>query len=112
MVRREIIQLQGTALEPIGDITYTVRTTVSKICLGIDDMQLLGNKALVIRAEIYPEKLLNLYSALDSIDVSLYKQSLPNIEMLKKEIEYPLSLQITSFSDDTDRKINIPNVPG
>ncbi len=112
MVRREIIQIQGTVLEPIGDITSTLRTTVSKICLGIDDMQLLGNKALVIRAEIYPDKLLNLYAALDSIDVKLYKQGLPDIEMLKKEIEYPLSIQITSFSDDTDRKIKIPNVPG
>jgi hypothetical protein len=112
MARRKIIQIEGSVLEPIEKITSNARTTVSKICLGIDDMQLLGNKALVLRAEIYPGKLPSLYTALVSIGIKINKQSLPDIESLQEQIEYPLSIQIVSFSDDTDRRANIPQVPG
>ena len=112
MVRRKMIQIQGTVLEPIGKITSDARTTISNVCLGIDDMQLLGNKALIFRVEIYPRKLPTLYTALVSIGIKLNQQSLPGIETLQEEMEYPLSIQITSFSDDTDRSINIPKVPG
>jgi hypothetical protein len=112
MARREIIQLQGSVVAPIGVITNEARTVVSKICLGIDDIQLLGNKALVLQTEVYPGKLQALYTALASIGIKLNKQSLPEIDQLLEEIEYPLSIQITSFSDDTDRRTNIPKVPG
>lgn len=71
MVRREIIQIQASVVEPIGVITNETRTAVSKICLGIDDVQLPGNKAIVFRAEIYPEKLQALYTALVSIGIKL-----------------------------------------
>jgi len=49
-----MIQIQGSVQEPIGKVTSIIRNTVSNVCLGIDDMQLLGNKALVLRAEIFP----------------------------------------------------------
>jgi len=54
MVRIKMIQIQGSVQEPIGKVTSIIRNTVSNVCLGIDDMQLLGNKALVLRAEIFP----------------------------------------------------------
>jgi hypothetical protein len=38
MVRRKMIQIQGAVLEPIGIITSDARTTISNVCLGIDDM--------------------------------------------------------------------------
>jgi hypothetical protein len=112
MTRKKIIQIQGSVLEPVGVISSDARKTVSRICLGIDDMQLLGNKAIVLRAEIFPEKLPTLYDALASIGIKLDQQSLPKIEALQEGIEYPLSIQITSFSHDTDVAVNIPNVPG
>ena len=112
MSRRKMIQLQGSVLESLGKITNDVRSAVSKICLGVDDMQLLGNKALVVRSEIYPGKLELLYSALHSLGITLNKQSLPDIEALNQEVEYPLSIQITSLSDDTDRRASVPEVPG
>jgi hypothetical protein len=112
MAPGKVIQIQGSVLEPIAEITSSARMTVSKVCLGIDDMQLLGNKALILRAEIYPGKLQTLYNALASIGIKLNKQSLPEKEKLQEEIEYPLSIQITSFSDDTDRRTSIPKVPG
>ena len=89
-----------------------VRTIVSGLCGGIDDMNLLGNKALVIRAEIYPEKLPTLYTALTSMGMTVNHQSLPDHGTLKAELEYPITLQITSFSDQTDGRIKLPRVPG
>lgn len=112
MKRMQTIQLQASVQEPIGNITNSARSAVSRVCLGIDDMRLLGSKALVIRAEIYPEKLPALYAALTSIGVKLSQQSLPDIDALKAESEYPITLQITSFSDETDGRANIPKVPG
>lgn len=57
MIGRSIIQIQGFVSKPIGMITNEARTTVSNNCLGIDEMRLLGNKALVLRTEITPEDL-------------------------------------------------------
>lgn len=112
MPRKKIIQVHAFAIDPIGVITYEARKTVSKICLGIDDMQLLGNKALVIRAEIYPERLRALYAAIVSTGITLNENRLPDIDALQEGVEYPISIQITSLSDDTDRSIRIPKVPG
>ncbi|MBQ0785799.1 MAG: hypothetical protein KBT66_16365 [Amphritea sp.] len=112
MARIKIIQIQCSTLESIGNITNDARAIVSKVCLGVDDMKLLGNKALVLRAEIYPDRLLTLYENLASIGVKLNQKDLPDIELLSKETEYPLSIQIVSFSDDTDRSASIPKVPG
>ena len=112
MTHMKIIQLQASVAKPIGVITDEVRNVVSNICLGIDDMKFLGNKALVLRAEIYPKKLQALYDDLSIIGITISKQSLPELDQFGDEIEYPLSLQIISFSDDTDRKVIIPNVPG
>lgn len=112
MARIKAIQIQGSVLEPIGRITNDVRATVSKVCLGIDDMQLLGSKALVLRAEIFSGRLPALYAALVSIGIELNKQSLPDIDALQGEVEHPLSIQIVSFSDDTDRRVSVPKVPG
>ena len=112
MARMKIIQIQGSVLVPIEKITNNVRIAVNKICLGIDDMQLLGNKALVVRAEIFPNKLTLLYSSLASIGVKLSQENLPDIDALDEKLEYPLSIQIIGFSNDTDRKISVPNVPG
>ena len=112
MHRRKTIQLQGSTLESIIKITNDVRMSVSKVCLGVDDMHTLGNQALVLRAEIYPEKLHTLYAALLSIGIKINEQSLPDVDVLQEGIEYPLSIQITSLSTDTDRPVSVPKVPG
>jgi hypothetical protein len=112
MTRIKIIQIQGSVKESIKKITSDVRNAVSHVCLGVDDMQLLGNKALVIKAEVFPDDLQALYTSLASIGVKLNQQSLPDRETLQDEVEYPILMQITSFSDDTDSRISIPNVPG
>ena len=52
-----IIQLQASTSEMISAITQPVRKAVSEVCLGVDDMHLLGNKALVVRAEIRPSNI-------------------------------------------------------
>ena len=89
-----------------------VRRAVSRVCGGVDDMQLLGQKALVLRAEIYPEKLSALYDSLSSSGVKVSAQNLPGEMGLEAETEYPITLQITGLSDDTDDPIAIPKVPG
>jgi hypothetical protein len=112
MPRLKIIQIQGSVQASIREIMNDIRSSVSKICLGIDDMHLLGNKALVIRAEIYPEKLPLLYVALGANGVKFSPKSLPDISTFQEIKEYPLSLQITSFSDTTDHRVSVPKVPG
>jgi hypothetical protein len=112
MSRKKIIQIQAFVAEPIGVISNQARLTVSAICLGIDDMQLLGNKALVLRAEIFPTKLPDLYAALESIGIKVNNHCPVEIETLEEKTEYPLSIQITSYSDDTDRRAYIASVPG
>ena len=108
----KFIQLQASTQEPIRNIMSNARATVSKVCGGIDDMNLLGNKALIIRAEIYSEKLPSLYETLSSIGIKIKSNYKPNQETLKDEFEYPITLQITSFSDKTDDRVNIPKIPG
>ena len=68
--------------------------------------------ALVLRAEIFPEDLDVLYKGLSDIDVNITQQKLTEEETLQTQVEYPLSIQITSFSDDTEQKAYVPNVPG
>jgi hypothetical protein len=64
-------------------------------------MHLLGNKALVLRAEIFPTDLEQLSQSLRAIEILLSEQSFPEKVTLIAEVEYPLLIQITSFSDDT-----------
>ncbi len=112
MMRKKIIQIQGSVSEPIGLVTNKARAAVSNICLGIDDMHLLGNKALVLRAEITPNNLPNLYADLTSIGIKLNGRNLPKVSILQEGIEYSLSIQIVSSSEGTDQKIIIPKVSG
>ena len=111
-MRKKIIQIQGSVSEPIGLMTNKARAAVSNICLGIDDIHLLGNKALVLRAEITPENLPILYADLASIGIKLNGRSLPKASTLQEGIEYPLSIQIISSSEGTDQKIIILKVSG
>ena len=88
-----------------------IRKVVSRVCGGIDDMHLLGYKALVIRAEIYPEKLPSLYAALTSVGVKVGSNG-PDEQNLKAGNQHPITLQISSLSNDTDDRVSIPKVPG
>jgi hypothetical protein len=112
MKRLTLLQLQATTQKPINKVTNDVRTAVSNVCCGIDDMHMFGNKALVLRAEILPKYLQELHKVLGAIGVNITQQDLPEENTLKADVEYPLSIQVTSFSDDTDQKRHIPNVPG
>ncbi len=89
MVHRNIIQIQGFVSKSIGVIANEARKIVSDICLGIDDVRLLGNKAIVFRAEITPENLSSLYTDLAFIGIKLSTESLPDIKMLANEINIP-----------------------
>jgi len=97
MKRIKLIKLTAAVQEPIGSVINPARIAMSDVCNGIDDMHLLGNKALVVRAEIYPYKLPMLYTALESIEVTLNKNSLPDKGALIEGGEYLISLHITSF---------------
>lgn len=108
----KIIQLQASVQYPIRNIMDEVRKIVSNICGGIDDMCLLGDKALVIRAEVYTESLSILCSELTAAGIKIGPQGFPEKENLKAGFEYPLTLQITSFSTSTDGRVSIPSVPG
>jgi hypothetical protein len=112
MVSLNVIQLQGFVSKSIGVIANEARKIVSDICLGIDDIRFFGNKAIVLRAEITLENLPRLYTDLAFIGIKFSKESLPDIKMLKKEIEYSLSIQVVSLSSDTDRRVNIPSISG
>jgi hypothetical protein len=107
-----IIQLMASTPEPLRNVTDNARRAMSKLCGGIDDMNLFGDKALVIRAEVYPEILPALYEALALVKLKLGEDGLPDQDSLRAGVEHPITLQITSFSSDTDRKVNIPKVPG
>jgi len=112
MKRTPLIQIQGSVQVPIDHIIGEARSAVSRVCLGVDDMNLLGKKALVIQAEIYPDTLPELYKALTSTGIKLIKSSLPDQKILKTEVEHRVSLQITSFSGAVDGRVSIPKVPG
>ena len=111
MARIKIIQIQGTVPEPIVNVSDKIRLAVSDACYGVDDMHMLGSKALVLRAEVFQQKLLGLYESLTKIGVKLNKQGLPNIESLQAEIEYPLAIQIVSLCDDTGHRTSLPDIP-
>jgi hypothetical protein len=51
MKRLTLLQLQATTQKPISMVTSDIRTAVSNVCCGIDDIHMLGNMALVLRAE-------------------------------------------------------------
>lgn len=108
----ETINIMASTKLTIRSITEDTRALVSKLFGGVDDMHQLGNKALVVRAEIYPDKISLLYSSLEKIQLKITNKDKLKIDKLNAQTEYPLSLQITSFSQDTDGKIGIPRVPG
>ncbi len=108
----KLIHLQSSVHKPLRNIIDNARVTVSRVCGGIDDMNMLGNKALVIRAEIYPSKLPALYAALQSIQIYVIQHSLPDKSALKEEFEYPMTRQITSLADDTNNRVTLPKIPG
>lgn len=111
MTRLKLLQIQGTHLKPIIEITHEIRSAVNEACFGIDDMHMLGSKTLVLRAEIYQHKLSCLYQTLTEIGIKLNEQGLPPLDSLQDEIEYPLSIQITSLCDDTGHRSNLPQIP-
>ncbi|MEH6347461.1 MAG: hypothetical protein V7785_20360 [Bermanella sp.] len=73
MARIKIIQIQGTVLEPIVNVSDKIRLAVSEACYGVDDMHMLGSKALVLRAEVFQQKLPSLYESLTEVGVKLNK---------------------------------------
>lgn len=106
------IQLQAVSTERIIVITELIRKIVSDVCLGVDDVHLLGNKAVVFRAEIYPKKIALLCDRLAEAKLSVDPSTIPDYQWLDSDCEYPLTLQITSYSDDTDGRVVVPSVPG
>lgn len=106
------IQLQAATEKPIGTIIGSVRVIMSKACGGIDDMHLLGNKALVVRAEIFLPKLESLCAELNAVQVEVNPHSLPKSDSLKIDEEHLITLQVTSFTRDTDGYVDVPKVPG
>lgn len=108
----QVIKVIAGAIEPIRKLTDNARVAVSGVCGGVDGMHVLGSKALVIRAEVYPKQLPLLVSALELIGVRVDEESVPNPSSLDETHQYPMTLQITSYSDDTDGRVRIPNVPG
>lgn len=112
MARPKIIQVTATSREPIRKITEDVRLAVSRACSGVDDMHLLGAKALVVRAEILPEKLSVLASALEKLGLTVDRDSVPNSVTTDRDALYPITVQVTSHSGDTNGRVIIPDVPG
>ncbi|UJS24665.1 hypothetical protein [Thiothrix winogradskyi] len=109
---RRLIQLQAMTEKPLRAVMYDARTVVSRICGGLDDMQQLGNKALVIRAEIFADRLMTLVSALSDLGLKVDTASLPDVNTLETTAEYPITVQISSFASDTDARVTIPQIPG
>lgn len=112
MTNQKLIQLVATSSEPIRKIAEDVRLAVSRACSGVDDMHLLGGKAVVIRAEITPKQLPVLVSALEALRIDIDRGSVPNPATLDGDHLYSITVQVTSFSDDTDGRVTIPHVPG
>lgn len=107
-----IIQIRASTPHPISDIINSVRSTVSDVCLGIDDMNLLGNKALVVRTDITSEKIPALLQGLSLIDIGVSQNDLESYLQIEDNTEYMMTLQIVSYAEDTDGKQMIPEVPG
>ena len=112
MINQKPIQLVASSGEPVRKITEDVRLAVSRACSGVDDMHLLGGKAMVVRAEITPKQLPGLVSALEALRIDVDRASIPDPATLDVDYLYSISVQVTSFSDDTDGSIAIPHVPG
>jgi hypothetical protein len=108
----KLLHVQASTQQSLRAGMGDIRKVVSRVCGGIDDMQLLGYKALVIRAVIYPEKLPSLYTALTSVGVKVSSKNRPDEQSLKAGNQHPITLQISSFSNDTDDRVNIPKIPG
>ena len=108
----KLLYVQATTQQSLRVGMNDIRKVVSRVCGGIDDMQMLGYKALVIRAEIFPEKLPSLYAALTSVDVKVGSKNRPDEQSLKAGNQHPITLQVSSYSDDTDDRVNIPKIPG
>ena len=111
-MRSKLLYVQATTQQSLRMALNDIRLVISRVCGGIDDMQLLGYKALVIRAEINPEKLPSLYAALASVGVKVSSKNKLDEKSLKADNQYPITIQISSFSDDTDDRVNIPKIPG
>lgn len=109
---RRLIQLQAMTEKPLHAVLHDARTIVSHICGGLDDMRQLGNKALVIRAEIFADRLNSLVTGLSNLDLKVDTAGLPDPATLDSTLEYPLTVQISSFANDTDERVTIPHVPG
>jgi hypothetical protein len=112
MPKVPFLQLAATTDAPLRRILHDVRHAVSGACSGIDDMHLLGAKALVLRAEIRPPRLPELVRALDALGVRVDRESLPAPGALDDDALHPLTVQVTSFNDDTDGPVDVPHVPG
>jgi hypothetical protein len=108
----KLLHVQASTQQSLRVGMDDIRKVASRVCGGIDDMHLLGYKALVIRAEIYPEKLPLLYAALTTVSVKVSSKKRPDEQSLKAGNQHPITLQISSFSNDTDDRVNIPKVPG
>ncbi|GLP95590.1 hypothetical protein [Paraferrimonas sedimenticola] len=104
----QFIQLQASTQQPINSLTLQIRERMASVCGGIDDMTRLGNKALVVRAEIYPEKLAELLELLSELPIKLDAAPPPK----PSDTEAIITLQVTSYAGDTDAKVTIPKVPG
>lgn len=111
-MRSKLLYVQATTQQSLRVALNDIRMVVNRVCGGIDDMQLLGYKALVIRAEINPEKLPSLYTALVSVGVKVGPKNKLDEKSLKADNQYLITIQISSFSDDTDHRVSIPKVPG
>lgn len=109
---KKMLHLQALTHKTVRDVTESTRAAMSRYCGGIDDMHQLGSNALVVRAEIFPAKLPGLYEALQSIDLELLADSLPDASSLQGATEYSITLQVRSISGDTDGRVEIPMVPG
>ena len=105
-------QITGTTQKPLNTIVEDMRGIVSRICHGIDEMHLLGNKALVVRAEIDPGKLLVVADALASGSVEVDARSLTKVSVQGSDKARVFTRQVKSYSDDTDGSVTVPMVPG
>ncbi|MDD5394415.1 MAG: hypothetical protein PHE17_15475 [Thiothrix sp.] len=109
---KRLIQLQAVTEQSLQVVMHDARSVVSRICGGLDDMQQLGNKMLVIRAEIFPDRIAALAAALSDLGLSVDTKGLPEPQTLESTSEYPITVQISSFASDTDGRVTIPQVPG
>ena len=75
-------------------------------------MHLLGRKALVVCAEIYPHRLEPLLEALLDLSVEVRPATLPEAGALEPAFEYRLTLQVVSQAGDTEGRVEVPRIPG